>query len=159
MMHRIQVRNPLPAPATQPTQPRRVKGILLPADQRECPPATHPSYNASSGRHGPIMSLVEIMTSPFAFSTESGPRIPHPEVYMDLIAPTTIGGKSWDYIIIDSLDGLDKQLSQPYILFYPLGSQDGSAFAVNANIRTIQGSHFKAHAAWRGLALTWDDHI
>nr|GAT46229.1 predicted protein [Mycena chlorophos] len=109
-----------------------VRCILFPADANRQP------------------SVVQMMTSPMAFTAQTGPRMPHPEVHMDSIAPVVAGGRAWDYHIYESLEGVSRHLSQPYIFFFPILSQDGLPFPVNGSIRDIQGHGFTEHNAWRG---------
>ncbi|KAF8211557.1 hypothetical protein K438DRAFT_1568554 [Mycena galopus ATCC 62051] len=101
-------------------------------------------------------SVVQLMTShglsPTHYGSNPGPRMPHPEAHMDFIAePSGLGGaKPWKYFIIDSLDGMNKKFSHPYIVYYPTVSRDGMPFPINKSIRDIQGPDFNEKYAWRG---------
>ncbi|KAJ7067940.1 hypothetical protein C8F01DRAFT_1116267 [Mycena amicta] len=125
----------LASPRPSPSQPQYFRCVLFPADPNRQP------------------SVVQVMTSPMVYSAQPGPRMPHPEAHMDSIAPAVAGGRAWDYIILESLQGMNKQFSQPYIVFYPTVSQDGSPFPINASIRNIQGPNFREQDAWRGNVI------
>lgn len=52
--------------------------------------------------------------------------------------------------VIARLDGMSKQLDEPYIVFYPVISSDGRSFPVNRTIRSIQCKKWRPEVAWRG---------
>ncbi|KAF7331759.1 hypothetical protein MKEN_00055800 [Mycena kentingensis (nom. inval.)] len=111
--------------------PKSFRCVLFPADSTRRP------------------SVVEVLTSPVLYSAHPTARMPHPEVHMD--SPNSTGGaRAWDYCTINALDGIERPLSQPYIVFFPTMSQDGSPFPINQTIRDIQGPNFKDQCAWRG---------
>ncbi|GBE79205.1 hypothetical protein BKA93DRAFT_136010 [Sparassis latifolia] len=76
-------------------------------------------------------------------------RMPHPEIHIDYIAEG-LGPRSWQYHLVEALDGMNKKFTTPYILFYPIVSRDGMPFPVNKCIREIQGACFNEAKAWRG---------
>ncbi|KXN86309.1 hypothetical protein AN958_10171 [Leucoagaricus sp. SymC.cos] len=104
----------------------------------------------SDGRPPTVVSL---MTSPVPYSPHHGTygnstsRIPHPEVYMDYVRPSFLL-LAWQ--LIESLDGMNKKFTSPYVVFYPTVSRDGMPFPINKCIRDIQGSAFREEMAWRG---------
>jgi len=75
-------------------------------------------------------------------------RMPHPEVHMDFIAE--VGSAAWKYQLVEALDYMNKNFTNPYVIFYPTVSRDGMPFAINKAIREIQGRGFTESAAWRG---------
>lgn len=99
-------------------------------------------------------------------------KMPHPEVHMDYIAegmgprawqhqvsfelPSTtlvfsmMSGANVDHQVVEALDGMNKNFTTPYIIFYPTISRDGMPFPVNKCIREIQGMFYKESMAWRG---------
>ena len=52
--------------------------------------------------------------------------------------------------LVEALDGMNRNFTNPYIIFYPTVSRDGMPFAINKTIREIQGRSFKESSAWRG---------
>jgi hypothetical protein len=52
--------------------------------------------------------------------------------------------------LIESLDGMNKKFTSPYVVFYPTVSRDGMPFPINKCIQDIQGSAFREEMAWRG---------
>jgi len=52
--------------------------------------------------------------------------------------------------LIESLDGMNKKFSSPYVVFYPTVSRDGMPFPINKCIRDLQGAAFRGEMAWRG---------
>ncbi|KAF9452000.1 hypothetical protein P691DRAFT_722734 [Macrolepiota fuliginosa MF-IS2] len=111
----------------------RFNAILFPSDGR--PP-----------------TVVSLMTSPVPHHGTYGnstSRIPHPEVYMDYIAEK-YGPRAWRYQLIESLDGMNKKFTSPYVVFYPTVSRDGMPFPINKCIRDLQGAAFQEEVAWRG---------
>lgn len=52
--------------------------------------------------------------------------------------------------VIESLDGMNKKFSRPYVVFYPIFSRDGMPFPINKCIRDLQGAAFRGEMAWRG---------
>ena len=48
------------------------------------------------------------------------------------------------------LDGMNKKFVNPYVLFYPVLSQDGMPFPINKCLKEIQGPNYCEHLAWRG---------
>jgi len=97
--------------------------------------------------------IVKLMTSPMSALDPHCPgnhqtRMPHPEVHMDYVAE--IGSRAWQYHLVEALDGMTRNFSNPYVIFYPTVSRDGMAFPVNSAIREIQGRRFKEPYAWRG---------
>ncbi|KAH8105508.1 hypothetical protein BXZ70DRAFT_531263 [Cristinia sonorae] len=99
--------------------------------------------------------VISLMTSPLAtiLPNPAEPyrcgRIPHPEIFMDYIAEG-LGPQSWRYLVVEKLDGMNKNFTSPYILFYPVVSRDGMPFPINKCIREVQGSFYKESVAWRG---------
>jgi len=97
--------------------------------------------------------LVKLMTSPMpgpdphALDCQQA-RMPHPEVHMDYIAE--VGSRAWQYHLVEALDGMNRNFTNPYIIFYPTLSRDGMPFPVNSAIREIQGRNFRESYAWRG---------
>jgi len=97
--------------------------------------------------------LVKLVTSPMSGTGPQTPnsqqtRMPHPEVHMDYIAD--LGCRAWAYHLVEALDGMNRNFTNPYIIFYPTVSRDGMPFAINKTIREIQGRSFKESSAWRG---------
>jgi len=45
---------------------------------------------------------------------------------------------------------MNKTFASPYVIFYPVVSQDGMPFPINKAIRDIQGRAFREEHAWRG---------
>ena len=52
--------------------------------------------------------------------------------------------------LIRALDGMNRNFSQPYAIFYPVVSRDGMPFPVNKCVREIQGRSYREELAWRG---------
>lgn len=52
--------------------------------------------------------------------------------------------------LVEALDGMNKNFTNPYIIFYPTLSRDGMPFPINRAIREIQGRNFRESYAWRG---------
>jgi len=52
--------------------------------------------------------------------------------------------------LIESLDGMNKKFSRPYVVFYPIVSRDRMPFPINKCIRDLQGAAFREEMAWRG---------
>ncbi|KAJ7283369.1 hypothetical protein C8J57DRAFT_1292314 [Mycena rebaudengoi] len=135
-------RSPPSSPtSTQPTMDQLVayQAIYFPADGRQ-------------------PSVVELMTSPMTMPTQHGfhtgppARMPHPEVYMDYVADG-IGARPWRYLLVESLDGMNRKFTNPYVVFYPTLSRDGMPFPINKCIRDIQGPLFNEQVAWRGNVI------
>ncbi|EIN10815.1 hypothetical protein PUNSTDRAFT_65493 [Punctularia strigosozonata HHB-11173 SS5] len=97
---------------------------------------------------GLTTSLDAISTSEYYSGRVQATRIPHPEVYMDYIAE--IGSRAWQYHPVHALDGMSKNLPNPYAIFYPVISRDGMPFPVNKCVKEIQGKNFREETAWRG---------
>jgi len=51
---------------------------------------------------------------------------------------------------VEALDGMNRNFTKPYIIFYPTVSRDGVPFPINKAIREIQGRGFRESVAWRG---------
>jgi hypothetical protein len=114
--------------------------------------------------------LVKLMTSPTSGPDPHAPgalyvRMPHPEIHMDYIAE--IGSRAWKYQVcplqinffskyslqtqlVEALDGMNRNFTNPYVIFYPTLSRDGMPFPVNKAIREIQGGNYSEPSAWRG---------
>lgn len=106
----------------------------------------------SDGRHPHMVGLTTSPTSmPDPLAPYSGlpMRLPHPEVFMDYIAEG-LGSRAWSYLLVETLDYMNKKFTHPYVIFYPVVSRDGMAFPINKCIREIQGSHYREACAWRG---------
>jgi hypothetical protein len=52
--------------------------------------------------------------------------------------------------LVEALDGMNRNFTNPYIIFYPTISRDGMPFPLNRAIREIQGRNFRESSAWRG---------
>ncbi|KAI0054752.1 hypothetical protein BV25DRAFT_1789715, partial [Artomyces pyxidatus] len=89
-------------------------------------------------------------TDPYGLQTisDTTASVPHPEVFMEHIAKDT--PQAWGSQIIPALDGMNKEFTQPYILYYPSLSQDGMPFPINNTLAEIQGKKFDKERAWRG---------
>ncbi|KAJ7231694.1 hypothetical protein B0H12DRAFT_1029388, partial [Mycena haematopus] len=99
--------------------------------------------------------------SPTQYAVKGGPRMPHPEAHMDMVAEANAlgGAKPWKYLIVDSLYMMNKKFATPYIVYYPTVSRDGLPFAINPAIREMQGPNFDKKRSWRGniiVGKVWD---
>ena len=114
--------------------------------------------------------LVKLMTSPTSGPDPLTPdapyvRMPHPEIHMDYIAE--IGSRAWKYQVcplqknsffkyshqtqlVKALDGMNRNFTSPYVIFYPTLERGGMPFPVNKAIREIQGRNYNEDSAWRG---------
>jgi len=65
-----------------------------------------------------------------------------------------------DWQLIESLVGMNKKFSSPYIVFFPTVSRDGMPFSINKCIRDLQGAAFREEMAWRGniIAGKYTEH-
>ena len=45
---------------------------------------------------------------------------------------------------------MNRNFTNPYVIFYPTISRDGMPFSINKAIRAIQGRNFRESSAWRG---------
>jgi hypothetical protein len=52
--------------------------------------------------------------------------------------------------LVEALHGMNRNFTNPYVIFYPTVSRDGMPFAINKAIRGIQGQGFRESLAWRG---------
>lgn len=77
---------------------------------------------------------------------------------MNYIATNT-PNRVWDSRVIANLP-YAKPFQYPYVVFFPVVSQNGTTFPVNQNIRDIQGKSFKESDAWRGDIVVgkYSDH-
>ncbi|KAJ7513016.1 hypothetical protein B0H11DRAFT_2213554 [Mycena galericulata] len=80
--------------------------------------------------------IIQLLTTPARHGSNDGARVPHPEAHIGLI--------------VNSLEGMSKMFTHPYLVYYPLISRDGSPFPINQNIRDIQGPQYESHCAWKG---------
>ncbi|KAJ7606582.1 hypothetical protein DFH06DRAFT_987743 [Mycena polygramma] len=89
-------------------------------------------------------SIKKLLTSPLHYNDENGARVPHPQALMDKVNLFD-GLKNWKYIICDSLYMMSAKLNRPYIIFYPIKSDDGRPLPINRNIKDIKGRN-----SWQG---------
>ncbi|KAF8583982.1 hypothetical protein K439DRAFT_1184725 [Ramaria rubella] len=84
-------------------------------------------------------------------------RIPHPQVHMNYIATNT-PHRVWDHRVIANIS-YARNFQYPYVVFFPIVSQNGGSFPTNLTIRDIQGRGFRESYAWKGdivVAKYWD---
>ncbi|KZS97725.1 hypothetical protein SISNIDRAFT_481620 [Sistotremastrum niveocremeum HHB9708] len=108
--------------------------------------------------------LVEMpVTSLTTTNTRTGEleqsTIPHPELLMDMVAEGQLHDVC-SHKVVDSLEGMTKKFTTPYVVFYGSKSRTGEAFPINKTIRQIQGSRFQESKAWRGdvIAVKYEAH-
>ncbi|KAI0062077.1 hypothetical protein BV25DRAFT_1838594 [Artomyces pyxidatus] len=114
------------------------------------------SYDAlllrSDGRTPSIVSLLTVSATTDSIyspiSARDYGRIPFPEVHMQYIAQDL--PRAWHSQIAPRLRGMSADFASPYIIFYPIVSEDGMPFPVNRTTRHIQGMKFNIEQAWRG---------
>lgn len=75
--------------------------------------------------------------------------MPHPEIHMDYIAEG-LASRSWQFQVVEALEGMTRKFTAPYIMFWPTVSRDGMPFPINKCIREIQGHNDNEAKAWRG---------
>ncbi|KAJ7649393.1 hypothetical protein DFH06DRAFT_1331765 [Mycena polygramma] len=91
-------------------------------------------------------SIKSLLTSPQHYNEINGARVPHPQALMDKVSSSCQDGlTNCKYIICDSLYMMSAKLTHPYIVFYPVRSDDGSPLPINRNIQDIKGRNL-----WQG---------
>ncbi|TEB39418.1 hypothetical protein FA13DRAFT_1784175 [Coprinellus micaceus] len=76
--------------------------------------------------------------------------LPHPEEFIDWIAKD---GKGWSFQMISAIPEMRRGFIEPYMVFFPVRSQDGLRFPINECIKAMKGKSFDEETAWRGTIV------